>query len=64
VNCTARQILFGLTNPEECEGQGMWHAGKSEEVHTRFWWVKLMERGNLEDLDVDEKIILKYIFNK
>jgi hypothetical protein len=37
----------------------MWHAGKSAEVHTRFWWGKLMERINLENLGVDGRIILK-----
>jgi len=63
--CTAYQILFGQSNQEHCEGQGMWHTGKSEEVRTGFWWGKLMERRNLEDLGVDGRIILnKYSINR
>jgi hypothetical protein len=34
------------------------------EVHTGFWWENLKERGQLEDLGVDGKIILKWIFGK
>jgi len=46
-------------------GQDTWHAAKSEEVHTRFWWGKLMERRNLEDLGLDGRIILnKYSINR
>jgi hypothetical protein len=30
----------------------------------RFWWGDLMERNNLEDLGVDERIILKWILKK
>jgi hypothetical protein len=33
------------------------------EVNTGFLWVDLMERDHLEDLDVDGRIILKWIFN-
>ena len=33
-------------------------------VHTGFWWGDLKERTDLEDLDLDEKIILKLIFKK
>jgi len=29
------------------------------EVHTWFWWGNLRERDHLEDLDIDERIILK-----
>lgn len=31
----------------------------SGEIHRRFWWGNLMERGNLEDLGVDRKVISK-----
>jgi len=34
------------------------------EAHTRLWWGSLGERDYLEDLGVDEKIILKWIFRK
>ena len=27
------------------------------EVHTRFWWVSLRERGHLEELGVDETFL-------
>jgi len=30
----------------------------------KFWRVNLRERGHLEDQDVDERIILKWIFSK
>ena len=33
-------------------------------MRTGFWWRNLRERGNLEDLGVDGKIILKWIFLK
>jgi hypothetical protein len=33
-----------------------------DEVHTGFWRGKLRERGHLEDLGVDWRIILKCIF--
>jgi len=42
----------------------MWHGWKIGEVHTRFWWRDLKERDHLEDLDVDGRIILRWIFNK
>ena len=32
------------------------------EMHTEFWWVDVMERGHSEDLGVDERIILRWIF--
>jgi len=33
------------------------------EMHTGFWWGNLGERSYLEDLDIDDRIILKWIFN-
>jgi len=33
-------------------------------VHTGFWWGNLRERDHLEDLDVDGRIMLIWIFKK
>jgi len=33
-----------------------------EEVHTGFWWGNVSEGGQLEDLHIDGRIILKCIF--
>jgi hypothetical protein len=33
-------------------------------MHITFWWENLMERVHLEDLGVDVRILLKYIFKK
>ena len=33
-------------------------------MHTGFWWGDVWERDHLGDLVVDEKIILKRIFDK
>jgi hypothetical protein len=32
------------------------------EARTRFWWGNLTERNLLENVGVDERIILKWIF--
>jgi hypothetical protein len=42
----------------------MWRIRKIVETHTGFWWVDLMEREHLEDLDLDVRIILKWVFKK
>jgi len=34
------------------------------EAYTGFWWGNLRKRDNLEDSDVDERIILRWIFMK
>jgi len=39
----------------------MWHVWETEEVHREFWWEDLGERGQMEDLDLDERKILKWI---
>jgi hypothetical protein len=33
-------------------------------VNFEFWWGNWRERYHLEDLDIDGRIILKYIFKK
>jgi hypothetical protein len=38
----------------------MWHVWKTGEVHTWFWCGGLRERSHLEDLDIDERLILKW----
>lgn len=35
-----------------------------EKIHTDFWLGHLIERENLEDLDVDGNVILKCVLNK
>jgi len=35
---------------------------RAEEVHTGFWSGDLMERDHLEDLGIDGRIVLKWIF--
>jgi hypothetical protein len=34
------------------------------EAYTGFWWGTLRERVHLEDLDLDGRIILRWIFGK
>jgi hypothetical protein len=42
----------------------MWRVSTTVEVHTGFWWGDLMERDHMEDLGVDGRIRLKWIFRK
>jgi hypothetical protein len=37
----------------------MWYALQRREIHTGFWWEKLVQRNRSEDLGVDGRIILK-----
>jgi hypothetical protein len=39
------------------------YGGKGD-VHIGFWWENLMERNHLEDLGIDSRVILKWIFKK
>jgi hypothetical protein len=42
----------------------MWHIMETGEVHTGFELGDLRERDHLEDLGVDKRILLKWIFKK
>jgi len=46
--------------------RGGGHAARMgwEGVYTEFWWGNLRERDPLEDLSVDGRIIIKWIFRK
>jgi len=41
-----------------------WHIWGTGEVRTCFWWGDLVERDQLEELGVYERIILRWIFRK
>jgi len=42
----------------------IWHVWKTGEVQIGFRWGDLRELVHLEDLDVDGKLILKWIFKQ
>jgi hypothetical protein len=42
----------------------MWQAWVRREMDTEFWWENLEGRYHYEDLDVDAKIILKWILRE
>jgi len=42
----------------------MWHEWETRKVHTGFWWGYLREKDYLEDLGLDGRIILKWVFKK
>jgi len=42
----------------------MWRVWVRGEVCTGFWWGNLKERDHWGDPDVDERIILRWIFRK
>jgi hypothetical protein len=46
------------------EWAGMWHVLGTEVMDTGYWLRDLTERDHLEDLGIDRKIILKWIFKK
>jgi hypothetical protein len=42
----------------------MLHVRGRKEVHTGLWWLNLRERDHFENLGLDWRIILKWIFKK
>jgi hypothetical protein len=42
----------------------MWHVWRRVEVSTGFWWGNVRERDQMEDPDVDERIIFRWICRK
>jgi hypothetical protein len=42
----------------------MWRVWGRGEVCTGFWWVNLRVRDHWGDPDVDERVILRWIFRK
>jgi hypothetical protein len=42
----------------------MWHLWDRGDVYTAFCWRDLRKRDNLQDLRLDGRIILKWIFKK
>jgi hypothetical protein len=46
---------------ETCAACGMYGGRK---IHTGIWWRDLMEIAHLEDVGVDGRIILNWIFKK
>jgi hypothetical protein len=61
--CIAHQI-FGLSNQEEWDGQGMWHVWETGEIHTWFWLGVLSDGDRLEGVGMVGRIILKRISKK
>jgi hypothetical protein len=42
----------------------MWLVWETGEVQTWFWWGNMRERDHLENLGVDGRVILKWVFKK
>jgi hypothetical protein len=46
------------------DGQGMWHAWKRRDMHTRYWCGNLKENEQFEDPGINVKSILKIVLKK
>jgi hypothetical protein len=56
--------MYALSNTRVIDSRrirGMGHVAHKGRI-TRFWWSNLMESDHVEDLDIHERTILKYIF--
>jgi hypothetical protein len=42
----------------------MQHEWERRGIHIRFWWESRKERDHWEDLDVDERIVLRWILER
>ena len=42
----------------------MWHVQGRGKQHAGFWWRNLREGGHLEDLGIDGRMVLNWIFKK
>ena len=40
----------------------MWRIWEKEKMTAEFWWGNLTEGNHSEDLGIDERVMLKYIF--
>ena len=40
----------------------MWHSGERRVMRTEFWWVKLKEIEELQDLSADGRMMLRCTF--
>jgi hypothetical protein len=64
VMCTAHKYYWGDKIKKKDKGGECSRYRKTEEVPTEFRWVCLRARGHLEELVVDRKLILTWIFKK
>ena len=62
--CSSRQILFGGENQEEGDGYGLVACRGKGEICKGYWLAELREGDNLEDTDVEGRIIIKRIVKK
>jgi hypothetical protein len=42
----------------------MWHVWETGEWCTGFWWGDLKKRGHLEEVGIDGRVILKWVFKR
>jgi len=42
----------------------MWHIWGRREMNREFWWGNLKQTDHLQDLDLDMRIILRWILGK